>query len=511
MGLLDKVQLNTQTSTPSVTTAASTTTASTVTNPLPLVQDTKKDENKGLTVEKTTSTKSKRTINEAMRASYKDWDKLTTEDKEKKIIAHLTSVKKEDFNYLSTKTQPDGRVGWLKSFLLNDRMSKEESQTVVGALKQLNINKEDIAELQAAGVDMAFDKDNLNRESCQLQVAKDIDKYGTKAQKVAIDETSTSEFDSVKIESAQKTYKLKPELQDYAVEKGMEGAKTSSTETKIQIGHIYVDQNRYCAKEKQVRIHEIISTSDIAKENPEIIKYAAANIYHLDKTNQAAAVKITTNTGNEAAVKAAAEQYAKYDKSALEEIKETINSTNYDSAKEALAEAEKVVEAEAVKEAQETSTKEQTTSETTAKTATTDLSSKLKEIETSSSINKEAQMKELVKNATPVQLLTLLSQNPSIELIKAALEQNPTSDVLLQIINLTGNMADKDQKELVEKINNVYSTNSITSKMSLFSAKTQNIFVKESANKGNLKAINKMFLSASAKSTYDELMKKTVG
>lgn len=483
MGLLEVNSIN---NTKTVTsTAATSSTVSTVTNSLPLVNDTKKTENKGLTVEKTTPVKSKRTIDEAMRASYKDWDKLTTEEKEKKIIAHLTSVKKEDFNYLSTKTQKDGRVGWLKSFLLNDRMSEDESKVVVGALKRLNISKEEYAELQAQGVNMVFDNDNLNKEDCQLQVAKDIGAYGTKAQKVAVDKTSTSEFSSVKMEGASNASKLNTQIQDYAVEKYMEGAKTETKDFQIQMGKTIVDQYQDFAKEKQVRIHEIVSTSDISKKNSEIVEYAAANIWHFDKENQAAAVKITANTGNEAAIKAAAEQYANYDESVLEEIKSIINTTNCNSAKEALAEA-----------------KEQTAPANTEK----DIKTQIKEIEVSNSINKEAQIKDLVKNANPSQLLALLSQNPSMALINAALDQNPTSDVLSKIISLTGQMADKDQKELIEKINNSYSFNVITSKINLFSGKTQNIFIQETS-KNNLKTINRMFLSASAKSTYDELVK----
>lgn len=491
MGLLEVNSIN---NTKTVTsTVATSSTASTVTNPLPLVNDTKKDENKGLTIEKTTQ-KTGESIDERLSRFYTKYKDATPEEKEKFLDKYITQYYSE-IKGKSRSEQIQIQLADYKKLIANTK--KGDSYEMLA--KRINILEKE--NQVSAAKNLTVEQSNLElRKRGEIGVAKTIQNCdkGNQVELTKLVVDSKNE-EAIKI-GASHASELDVKNQTPAVQ--IYQKANISAEAQKVVDHNIIDQYAKFAKENQLDIHQTMSDSKLT----ETVKYAASNIYHFDKTNQAAAVKITANTGNEAATKAAAEQYAKYDKSVLEEIRSIINSTNCDSAKEALTEAE---EAEAVKEAQETSTKEQTISETTDKAATKDLSSKLKEIETSNSISKEAQIKELVKHATPGQLETLLSQqNPSMDLINAALEQNPTSNVLLKIISLTGNMADKEQKELVEKINNVYSANVITSKMSLFSAKTQNIFIKECADKSNLKTINRMFLSASAKSTYDELMKE---
>jgi len=436
--------------------------------------------------------KSKRTIDQAMRISYPDWDKLSLEQKQKRIIAHVTTVDKSKFNYLATKTQPDGRIGWLKSFLLNDKMSPQESKLLVGSLKQLNVSKAEFAELQAQGVNMAFDGDNINKESCQLQVTEDMSFYGVKAQKVAIDKTSTSEFESVKIGGSKNASKVDRQLQTYAVEKYIEGSKTSSEKTQSIIGHSIVDQYSDFAKENQVKVHEIVSTKSNLSE---VVEYAASNIWHFDKENQAPAVKITTNTGNEKAINAAAANYSKYDQSARAQIKETIYNSGYDSAKNTLTEAEQA----------EIEQESETSSEETEKKS----SNEIKDIMNSGALNKNELIKESFKNATPAEKaawLDSLSPNELSNIINILPINTLSSDILSKVFKLMNSADAKGQKEFVAKVNATSLTNIIGTRMGFLGSAIQSIYVQDAAKKGKLGSISKDMLSLGVRQDYKKLL-----
>jgi len=486
---------------PTTQTPAATTPVS-ATKPIQLVP-TQEQKKTGLEVEKTTQTtepqttnktektktgahKSKRTIDEAMRISIPNWDKLSDAEKQDKIVAQISTVKKEKFNYLATKGQPDGRIGWLKSFLLNDRMTPEESKLVVGSLKKLNVSKAEMAELQAQGVNMAFDGDNKNEESCQLQVAQDMGAYGSKAQKNAIDRTSTAKFDSVKIEGSKNASVVKTELQDYAVTKYIEGAKTSSEKVQNIIGHSIVDQYADFAKENQVRIHEIVST----KSTSEVVEYAASNIWHFDKDNQAQAVQITTNTGNEKAINAAAAQYDKYDASARAQIKETISNSGYDSAKSTLSAAEEKAQAQAKAKA-ETDAKVET-----ASNEKTSSSNTLKNIIKSDSVNKGIEIREAFKAAEKAAWIDTLTPNELANMISVLPLNELSSDVLGKVLRLMGSADSKSQKEVIDRINTTSLSDVVGMQIGSLGLGMQSAYVTEMANSGKkLQSTNTLLFS----------------
>ena len=87
------------------------------------------------------------------------------------------------------------------------------------------------------------------------------------------------------------------------------------------------------------------------------------------------------------------------------------------------------------------------------------------------------------------------------------LQTNPSMNVLSKGMKLLSNIDSKDKKDLMKKMSNAYSNNVMTSQMSILSPDLQDIMLEESSRTGNLKSINKMFLSASAKSKYNDLMK----
>lgn len=502
------------TTVPMTTQTPVTTTPVSATKPIQLVAPQKPNQT-GLEVEKTTQTtepqttnktektktgahKSKRTIDEAMRLYVKNWDKLNDAEKQNKIVDVLSKLKKEDLKYLATKDQPDGRIGWLKSFLLNDRMSTKESKLVVGSLKKFNVSKAEMAELQAQGVNMAFDGDNKNEESCQLQVAQDMGAYGAKAAKNAIDKTSASKFDSVKIEGTKNASKVQTELQSYAAKKYIEGAKTSSEKVQNIIGHSIVDQYGDFAKENQVKIHEIVSTNSTS----EVVEYAASNIWHFDKTNQAQAVQITTNTGNEKAINAAAAQYDKYDASARAQIKEVINNSGYDSAKNTLSAAEEKAQAQAEAKAEKTSSEK--ASYTEKKSSNT-----IKEIIESNSTTKNIQIKEAFKNATTAEKkawIASLNKNEVANMINI-IPLSELSSVLGDVLSLMGGADSKSQKELVDRINATYLSGVLDRNIGLLDLGMQSTYVSEMAKSGK-KLQSKNTLLFSVIQDYNKQLKE---
>jgi len=424
------------------TTPTSTTTASTAPQTTNEATKTEKKEETKTTDNKTSTTpkKSKRTIDEAMKASYPNWDKMTKEEREKKIVEHITTVDKEEFNYLATKNQPDGRIGWLKSFLLNDRMTEEESKTVVGALKDLNVSKEEFAELQAQGVKMAFDDDNQNKESCQIQVAEDMTKYGLKAQKVAVEKTATSQFDNVKIKGSEQASGLDKSIQADAVKQYVEGSKTSPIAVQKQIGTTLVDQYGKFDKDAELDIHKTISTSFSPEVLPEIQEYAANNIWKFDPENQSSAFQITMDTGNEKAINTATANFDKYAECAQPEISREVYDSDYDCAKETLS-SFGVTEDTFAEEIQ---------NKGEGQSSQVDLYQALKE-NNSEAINIALQS---APESAKIDFLKRLSGDSLLTYIFKFLDNNPSAEVLSLATNLLKDVSGQDRENLLAVLNN---------------------------------------------------------
>lgn len=265
-----------------------------------------------------------------------------------------------------------------------------------------------------------------------------------------------------------------------------------------EVNKLLIDQYGDYAKENQLDIHKIMSSSKLS----ETVEYAASNIWLFDKDNQAQAVRITTDTGNEAAINAASAQYAKYDKSAQEEIKTIINNTDCDSAKETLAdiEAEKQAKTEAEAKAAETS---KTNDEKTTVTE------KVKEIIDSKSTNKDALIQKTLKNATEGEKIALIASLPPNELVNVLdiiLQDNPSLNVLSKAMTALDRIDDKRKNEFVEKINKTYLSKIMGTQIGLFSSNVQETYVKENVKNGNAQSINKNLLSLSAKEKYNNLI-----
>lgn len=178
-------------------------------------------------------------------------------------------------------------------------------------------------------------------------------------------------------------------------------------ESKIAVGKILIDQTPKCARENQPELYKI--TYDFQFQ--EVKEYAALNICKLDKDNQVDAIKYTLASGNEDAIKVAASQYNNYDNSVKDEIKSSITTSNYESAKTALAEAE--TKQESIPSAVQTYTVQE----------------KIANIEEQAKSN-PSQVKELVANLPDSEKIALLKSTSNPDIIKAVLGSNPSLAVL---------------------------------------------------------------------------------
>lgn len=238
-------------------------------------------------------------------------------------------------------------------------------------------------------------------------------------------------------------------------------------------------------KSNQVDIYKKLMTS----EHQSVLNEAATNIYTLYKDNQVMATKLTVATNNEEAINCAASNAYKCDSKVQSEVVSTLEKSGYDSVKETLTAAEKE-SAEASQSAQS-----QTVSE------------KIKTITTSNSISKEAEVRDLLKNASNTEKLALLKSStlPS-SMLYLLLEGNPSMELLSKITDMIGKVDDKTQKTLVKGMNKSYSANIINSRMSLFDSRTQSALVKEASLNGNLNSIDQDKLSGNAKDLFKKLL-----
>lgn len=233
----------------------------------------------------------------------------------------------------------------------------------------------------------------------------------------------------------------------------------------------------------QLDCYEKLSTSPFQ----EVIENLGGNIWRLDAQNQAPATQIIVNTGNQAAVDAAAKQFANYDSSAKEEIKNIINNSNYESAKIYLVQ----VEAEEAKETLEAEEDVEPNSTNRHATSAEVEIQKTEEIIKSGNPSPAA-LKQEIGQLSELGMIALLKKYPNnISIIKAVMQNNPSLTVLSQIsVNM------EDEKTIDFK--------TMMPQLCFLNARMQNSIVKQSAQTGNLGDINRKYLNASVKDEYDK-------
>lgn len=260
-----------------------------------------------------------------------------------------------------------------------------------------------------------------------------------------------------------------------------------SPDGKVIIGKTLINQNGKYAKENELDIHKIMSSLEIS----EIVEYAASNIWRFDKDNQAQAVKITIETGNEKAIDASAAQFDKYDKNVQADIKSEIQNTNYESAKIVLADAESKVE-----ENQQTNSASKVSAESTKVDAVQELIK-----------NKNTNMLQgSIKQLSDIDKEILLNQNSNNPAVIASIIACSSGNLYLKALDALGKLDVQTQRTIVQSINKT-NPNVIGSKIGLYSSSVQNIYL-ENTKVSDLAYINRNMLSSIAKAKYDKLVKK---
>lgn len=245
-----------------------------------------------------------------------------------------------------------------------------------------------------------------------------------------------------------------------------------------------IDQYKSFAKENQVAIHEIMSSSKFS----ETVEYAAKNIYQFDKSNQAAAVQITANTGNERAITAASAQWAKYDKTAQSEIKTIISNTNCNEAKITLVSAE-LAEKNKATASSSTVTSSSSTISSSEQNST---DAKIQKIETLiKTSQKPSVIAREVSNLSKNEILTLLQRCPNADVIKAVLSTNSSMDILAKI----------DESYIKE-----IGYKNVLPYLCFLGANAQTYVVNECIQNGALGDINRSYLADDVKTIYDKAL-----
>lgn len=457
-----------------------------------LVENVQTDEKMGLAIEKTAQQTKVKT------AEKENNKKTKGESLDQYFSRYYTQYSKADE---AGKQKFIER--YIKSFTDKDKQAKEFER-----LRKAGVSAKEIERL--AGAIDAMDAKNQfkaaktictegsdeQKKAGRKGVAKNIQTFDKTVQKDAtamlID---TKDIDAIK-EASTHTAQCDKTVQTDIV-------KMYQVLENAEVNKNLIDQYADYAKENQVDIHKIMSSSKLS----ETVEYAAANIYNFAAENQKAAIQITISTDNEAAINAAAAKANYYDKTVQSDIKTMLSSTRYESVKETLANAPQPSAAEKTSE-QSVASQAQVTKETFKEA---NLTEKLKMISSMKGSDKEVFMKEMFKTASTAEKLALISSlSPSalFSALNSILDSNPSMEILSKITSIMGQVQEKDQSVLMQKLDKSYSSSVLSSQVSLFDATMQKAFIKRMADQGDLGKVNKESLSTDSRSLYNELLKK---
>ena len=412
----------------------------------------------------------------------KKYTKASEEEKEKLIVKYFDWLSKDKKDVISQLDQ----FKLYRSRCKNDAEYKRLSSVIdkMEAKYQLNAAKTVITE-----------GTNKQKDIGQKAVADDYHHYDKSVQKDVsklIVESKNEEAIEIGASHAAQTDKSNQ----------VEIVKTFQSIDKIEVNKILIDQYGQYDKSNQIDIHRTMSAS----KHTETVEYAASNIWHFDKDNQAPSVKITTETGNEAAIKAAAEQYAKYDRSAQNEIKSIINSTDCDSAKEALEKAEQQAEQEEQLKAKQEAEKETGGAQDSQNGGKT-FAAELKTLLSSNTTGKDG-IKKLFERASESEKIAMLSSLSPSELVGVLgiiIQCNLPTSVWSKILLLLDKIDGSQKKDLLKQMEKTSAYGFIKSHMGVLGPSVQKLLIKESTQNNTFPSINKDLLAVSLKDEYNKL------
>lgn len=401
-----------------------------------------------------------RTLEEELRASYEGYDNSTEEEKQELTVKYFRSRE---------RSRKSGNE--LEQFNMYRRKCKDnkEYERLTGCISKMD------SKYQLSAAKEVINEENQERRKIgQRSVARDYHKYDRKVQT----ETSkliakTADKEVIK-EAASHASQCDKENQVEIVQqyyqdiKPNEVSNEKNTQLKREINKTLIDQYGKYDKENQLDIHRIMAYS----KDSETAEYAAKNIYQFDKENQAEGVKITTDTGNQKAINAAASQWSKYDESAKAQIKQYIQTSNSDEAKETLKAEEAKLEAQKEEE------------------------QRLEEEEEEQKVAEEKAKEEKANNSA-----SALTQKK----VKQISSQNNISAKDIRFVN--GNTDKATLDTLAKKAAQSFMAITIYGKeIGNFDSNVQIALI---ANAPDLKLINRNNLSLVARKYYDERLKET--
>lgn len=482
-------------------------------NPFSIQKTTKTDEIKKTTTEQkvTDDTEITKINSPEAKKDYASIDK-TMDELTKGKYSKLTPLEKsqeiakavEAGKFTNEKDKDNGVIKQFKTVLTK---AKNEKETVLITNAIQHLDKKNQLDAVKTAVTLE-DKDKNKTNLIQKTVAAELPKLDKTVQvdatKAIVD---TKNVEAIKI-SAEQVSKLDATRKDdtsnqVEAVKVLEKADLEEKDQK-DIDKTIIDQYAKIDKESQLDVHKTMSASKLSNT----VEYAAGNIYHMDKENQADAVKATIETNNEEAVEEAAEQYNNYDDSAKSEIKSEINETDYTGAKETLEQAENSSDSISNeynstydKDDNDNSVDNDTDNRYNNNTENIENDSidygnaNIEEIENAIEDSKDnaVELQNVINELSDIEKIALLEQKPSSDVVNAILKSHPTLSVLEKIDPET-------LKELGFK--------NIGSLICFLSFDGQKAIVEQAAQNGSLSEINRDYLLGPIKVLYDKLKKQ---
>lgn len=464
---------------------------------VPLVTNPQKNEAMGLGIEKTSTQASKVEEPKTTKAEAKQTQK-TGESIDERLTRYYTNYK---------KASREEKETYLEKYItqhyktLKDKPRSQQIKIQLADFKKLLANTKDgdDYEMLAAKINV-LEKENQvlaaqnateDQESSELRargeigVARSIHQCHADNQEQLTKLVVNSKNEKAIGIGVSHAGELAKEHQVAAVQL-YENAEVKD-DFKKQIEKTIINQYEKFAKENQVDIHKIMSSSKFS----ETVEYAASNIYKFDKSNQVAAMKVTTSTGNTKAITAAAAQYDKYDKSVQSEIKTIIAESTTSKTTQIVSETSTSA----------TETKDETTNESMVE--------QIKKIATSP--NSKNEIEKLISKASDNEKINLLKSLNPVELasvVNCILASNPSSAVIAKIIECLPQLGTQQREAVLEKIGTVCSSEVLFSQLTRFDAKSQLFLAKKGLNEGKERFINTNLLSTPVKEDYTNLFAK---
>lgn len=433
-------------------------------------------------------------FNEKMSRYYTKYKNATPEEQEKLekkyISQHYSSLKDKpreeqiriqlaDYKkLLSNTTDPEVR----ERLVIRIQDLEQENQIV--AAKSATVEEKDLELKRHGEIGVAKSLHNYHKDN-QIEATK-IVVESKNVDAIFAGSTHASELDKDNQVEAVDIYKT----------------ADISKEEKLELGERLVDQYKKFDIANQTDIHKIMSDKNYWDEKT--IVYAATNIYQLDKTNQAQAVQITSDTKIEDAINAAAKNYKIYDDSARPEIKSIIENSDCDSANKILTNV--ISSAEEDSRYKDASTSLETAvfepkTELTYTSESANESTTISAFLNSNESQNQNKIESALRNATQAEKITALREcNGNMSVIKALLELGFTDEVLDYMKN--NKLSAKDQNELVGIIKKSGTLND-SKKLGTAPPELQVAYL-EQLERSEFKDVKRDNLSVIAKGYYDE-------